>query len=233
MLVFYHSFLFMKIEKLFYKNILDMQETFASDLFEKVYYPWEVLPKIKEFILVAGKKLPKSEYEEIKENVWVSVDSKVAPSAHIDGPTIIQKNSDIRHCAFIRGSAIVGENCVVGNSTELKNSVLFNGVQIPHFNYVGDSILGHKAHLGAGAITSNVRSDRLDVRLNFEGKKIDTHLRKFGAIIGDGVEIGCNAVLNPGTVLGRNTIVYPTSMVRGCVENDSIFKNDGKIIKKF
>ncbi len=215
-----------------YQNFLNVSYTLAAELFEKTSYLWEVLPLIKEFVIETGKNLPKSEFEEIKENVWVSKKALIFPSAHIEGPTIIQANAQIRHCAFIRGGALVGENAVVGNSTEIKNVILFNDVQVPHFNYVGDSILGHKAHLGAGAITSNVKSDKSEVSVKINGEKISTGLKKFGAVLGDYTEVGCNAILNPGTILGRNTSVYPTSMVRGVVEENTIFKNSGQIIKK-
>lgn len=221
-----------KNEILFFENFLDLNQTIAKKLFENIYYPWEVLPKIKSFILELGPTLSKDEYEEIKENVWVSKSAKIAGSAHIDGPTIIGKETEVRHCAFIRGGVIVGENCVVGNSTEIKNSILFNSVQVPHFNYVGDSILGYKAHMGAGSITSNVKSDRSVVTVKIGSEKMDTGLKKFGAILGDHVEIGCNAVLNPGSVLGRNVSVYPTSMVRGFIPENTILKNTGEKIKK-
>lgn len=223
----------MQNNSLFYQNFLELSQTIAAKLFEKIYYPWEVLPLIKDFIKETGKNLPKSEYEEIKENVWISKKASVFSSAYIEGPTIIQENAEIRHCAFIRGSALVGENVVVGNSTELKNVILFNNVQVPHFNYVGDSVLGYKAHLGAGAITSNVKSDKSLIDIKINGEKISTGLKKFGAILGDHAEVGCNAVLNPGTILGRNTSIYPTSMVRGVVEENTIFKNSGQIVKKF
>ena len=232
-MIFSRRILFMsKNELLFFKNFLDLNQTAAKKLFDNVYYPWEVLPKIKGFILEIGPTLDKDEYGEIKENVWVSKDAKIADSAHIDGPTIIQQGSEIRHCAFIRGSVIIGENCVVGNSTEIKNSILFNSVQVPHFNYVGDSVLGYKAHMGAGSITSNVKSDRTPITVKIDKEKMDTGLKKFGGVLGDHVEIGCNAVLNPGSVLGRNVSVYPTSMVRGFIEENTIFKNTGEKIKK-
>ena len=184
------------------------------------------------FILNLGPKLPKDEFEEIKENVWVSKEAVIADSAFIAGPTIICKGTEIRHCAFIRGSVIVGENCVVGNSTELKNAILFNNVQVPHFNYIGDSILGFKAHFGAGSIVSNVKSDKSNVSVLINGSKTDTGLRKFGAIVADYVEIGCNAVLNPGTIIGKNSNVYPTSMVRGVIGENMIFKAQNNIVKK-
>lgn len=214
------------------ENYLDLSKTIASEIFSGLSYPWEALPKIKDFILNLGPKLPKDEFEEIKENVWVSKEAVIANSAFIAGPTIICKGTEIRHCAFIRGSVIVGENCVVGNSTELKNAILFNNVQVPHFNYIGDSILGFKAHFGAGSIVSNVKSDKSNVSVLINGNKTDTGLRKFGAIVADYVEIGCNAVLNPGTIIGRNSNVYPTSMVRGVIGENMIFKAPGNIVKK-
>ena len=214
------------------ENYLDLSKTIASEIFSGLSYPWEALPKIKDFILNLGPKLPKDEFEEIKENVWVSKEAVIANSAFIAGPTIICKGTEIRHCAFIRGSVIVGENCVVGNSTELKNAILFNNVQVPHFNYIGDSILGFKAHFGAGSIVSNVKSDKSNVSVLINGSKTDTGLRKFGAIVADYVEIGCNAVLNPGTIIGRNSNVYPTSMVRGDIGENMIFKAQGNIVKK-
>ena len=221
-----------KLLQLNYKNFLDMSHTIAEKIFEKINYPWEALSLIKDFIKEVGPTLSKEEYDEVAENVWVSKKATIFPSAHIEGPTISQENAQIRHCAFIRGSAIVGKNCVVGNSTELKNVILFDNVQVPHFNYVGDSILGYKSHMGAGSITSNVKSDKSLVAVKLGEKKIQTDLKKFGAILGDYVEIGCNAVLNPGTIIGRNSTVYPTSMVRGVIEESSILKNNGKIIKK-
>ena len=214
------------------ENYLDLSKTIASEIFSGLSYPWEALPKIKDFILNLGPKLPKDEFEEIKENVWVSKEAVIANSAFIAGPTIICKGTEIRHCAFFRGSVIVGENCVVGNSTELKNAILFNNVQVPHFNYIGDSILGFKAHFGAGSIVSNVKSDKSNVSVLINGNKTDTGLRKFGAIVADYVEIGCNAVLNPGTIIGRNSNVYPTSMVRGIIGENMIFKAQGNIVKK-
>lgn len=221
-----------KSEFLFYKNFLDLSHTSAEKLFENIYYPWEALPKIKDFISELGLTLSKNEYTEIKKNVWVSNEAEVFDSAHIEGPTIIQKGTQVRHCAFIRGCALIGENCVIGNSTEVKNSIIFDSVQIPHFNYVGDSILGYKSHMGAGAITSNVKSDHSAITVRTENEKIDTGLKKFGAVLGDNSEIGCNAVLNPGSVLGKNVTVYPTSMVRGFIPENTIFKNNGQQVKK-
>lgn len=214
------------------ENYLDLSQTIASEIFSGLTYPWEALPKIKDFILNLGPKLSKDEFEEIKENVWVSKETVIADSAFIAGPTIICKGTEIRHCAFIRGSVIVGENCVIGNSTELKNTILFNNVQVPHFNYIGDSILGFKAHFGAGSIVSNVKSDKSNVSVLINGNKTDTGLRKFGAIVADYVEIGCNTVLNPGTIIGRNSNVYPTSMVRGVIGENMIFKAQNNIVKK-
>ena len=195
-------------------------------------YPWEALPKISEFIVALGKTLPADKYEEVKENVWIAKSATVAETANINGPAIIDGDAEIRHCAFIRGNAIVGKGAVVGNSTELKNVILFNKVQVPHYNYVGDSILGFKSHMGAGSITSNVKSDKTLVVVKYGEEKIETGLKKFGAMLGDQVEIGCNSVLNPGTVIGRDTNVYPVSMVRGCIPERSIYKKQGEIAEK-
>ena len=220
------------LEQLLITSLLDLNETIASDIFAGCTYPWEVLGKIKEYILKLGPTLPTDEYDKIGENVWIAKTAKVAPSAFIDGPTIICKDAEIRHCAFIRGSAIVGEGAVVGNSSELKNVILFNKVQVPHYNYVGDSILGYKAHMGAGAITSNVKSDKSLVVVRAGNEMVETGLKKFGAILGDFVEVGCNTVLNPGTVVGRNSNIYPLSMVRGYVPEACIYKKAGEIVKK-
>lgn len=222
----------MKENTLNYKNFLDMSQTIANKIFENIFYTWEILPILKEFIPELGKSLPTEKFEQIGENIWVAKNTKISKTAHIDGPTIIDENTEIRHCAFIRGSVIIGKNSVIGNSTELKNCLLFNNVQVPHFNYVGDSVLGYKSHLGAGAIISNVKSDRSNVTVKYKDKKIETGLRKFGAILGNHVEIGCNSVLNPGTIIGQNSSVYPTSMVRGVLEESVIFKNSGEIVKK-
>ena len=197
------------------KNLYNLNETIAKDIFEGCIYPWEVLPKIKDFIITLGESLNKEEYEKIGENIWIAKSAKIAKTAYINGPAIIGKNAEVRHCAFIRGSAIVGENSVVGNSTELKNVILFNNVQVPHYNYVGDSILGYKSHMGAGSITSNVKSDKKLVVVKNKDEKIETGLKKFGAMLGDCVEVGCGSVLNPGTVIGKNTNIYPLSSVRG------------------
>ena len=213
-------------------NLYTLEETIAADLFEGAVYPWELLPKISGFILELGEKLPVDRFTRVKENVWVANTAKVAPTACINGPAIIDEDAEIRHCAFIRGNAIVGKGAVVGNSTELKNVILFNKVQVPHYNYVGDSILGFKSHMGAGSITSNVKSDKTLVVVKYGEEKIETGLKKFGAMLGDQVEIGCNSVLNPGTVIGRDTNVYPVSMVRGCIPERSIYKKQGEIAEK-
>ena len=209
-----------------------LEETIAADLFEGVTYPWEVLPKIKDFIIALGNTLDLDKFEKRGDDIWVAKSAKVAPTACLNGPLIVDEDAEIRHCAFVRGSAIVGKGAVVGNSTELKNVVLFNKVQVPHYNYVGDSILGFKAHMGAGSITSNVKSDKTLVVIKGTEERIETGLKKVGAMLGDNVEVGCNSVLNPGTVIGRNSNVYPTSCVRGVVAESSIFKNNGEIIAK-
>lgn len=219
-------------QKLNCESLLDLSKTLAKELFLKVVYPWEVIPQIKEFVQNLGAMLPKDKFEEIKEDVWVSKTATIYDSAYIDAPTIIDDFAQIRHSAFIRGSVIVGKNSVVGNSTELKNAILMDCVQVPHFNYVGDSVLGYKAHLGAGSIISNVKSDKSNVKVVYGNKKIDTNLRKFGAIVGDFSEIGCNAVLNPGSIIGRQTTIYPLSMVRGVLEENCIFKSKDNIVKK-
>ena len=215
------------------KNLYNLNETIAKDIFEGCIYPWEVLPKIKDFIITLGESLNKEEYEKIGENIWIAKSAKIAKTAYINGPAIIGKNAEVRHCAFIRGSAIVGENSVVGNSTELKNVILFNNVQVPHYNYVGDSILGYKSHMGAGSITSNVKSDKKLVVVKNKNEKIETGLKKFGAMLGDCVEVGCGSVLNPGTVIGKNTNIYPLSSVRGVIKEKSIYKKQGDIVEKY
>jgi len=214
------------------QSLLDLSNTIAADIFTGYTYPWEVLGKIKAFILELGPSLPVDEYDKIGEDIWIAKSAKIAPTASISGPAIICKDAEIRHCAYIRGSAIVGEGAVVGNSTELKNVILFNKVQVPHYNYVGDSILGYKAHMGAGAITSNVKSDKTLVVVRAGNETIETGLKKFGAILGDFVEVGCNTILNPGTIVGRNSNIYPLSMVRGYVPEASIYKKAGEIVKK-
>ena len=220
------------MEQLTVKSLYNLKETIARDIFEGVTYPWEVLPKISSFILELGETLSEEEYEKVGENVWIAKSATVAPTAYINGPAIIGKDAEVRHCAFIRGNAIVGEGAVVGNSTELKNVILFNKVQVPHYNYVGDSVLGYKSHMGAGSICSNVKSDKKLVVVKDSDEKIETGLKKFGAMLGDHVEVGCGSVLNPGTVIGRNTNIYPLSPVRGCIPADSIYKNAAEIIKK-
>ena len=213
-------------------NMYTLSETIAEELLSSVTYPWEVLPKIGEFIKKLGPTLSEEEYEYRGDDVWVAKDAVVFPSAYIHGPAIIGKGAEVRHCAFIRGNAIVGEGAVVGNSTELKNVILFNKVQVPHYNYVGDSILGYKSHMGAGSITSNVKSDKKLVVVKGADEQIETGLKKFGAMLGDEVEVGCNSVLNPGTVVGRNSNIYPLSCVRGVIPSGHIFKNAKEIVKK-
>ena len=213
-------------------NLFNLEETIAKDLFEGVEYPWEVLPKISDYILKLGETLSLEEYEKKDDNIWIAKSASVAETAYIKGPVIIGENAEIRHCAFIRGNAIVGNGAVVGNSTELKNVVLFNKVQVPHYNYVGDSILGYKAHMGAGAITSNVRSDKKLVKIKSKDKVIETGRKKVGAMIGDMVEIGCGSILNPGTVIGKNSNIYPLSSVRIVVPENSVYKNQNEIMEK-
>ena len=214
------------------KNLYNLEETIAKSLLQEITYPWEALPRISEFIIELGEKLNPEIYELKGENIWIAKTAKVFPTAYIKGPVIIGENAEIRHCAFIRGNAIVGNNAVVGNSTELKNVILFNNVQVPHYNYVGDSILGYKSHMGAGSITSNVKSDKKLIIVKKGTETIETGLKKFGAMIGDNVEIGCGSVLNPGTVIGRNTNVYPLSSVRGVIPTNSIYKKQNEIIEK-
>ena len=216
------------------KDLYDLDHTLAKDYLSQFTYPWEALKGIKDFILELGEKLPKDEYTEVSEDGWVHKTAHVFPSAYLGAPCIIGPNTEVRHCAFIRSSALVGADCVVGNSVELKNVILFDHVQTPHYNYVGDSILGYYSHMGAGSITSNVKSDKKLVvvhdRVNHEDFEIG--LKKMGAMLGDHVEVGCNSVLNPGTVIGRNSRVYPTSCVRGVVPENSIWKNDGTIVEQ-
>ena len=219
----------MKINNLF-KNI--DTTTIAAPLFEGATYPWEVLPKIGDFIIELGMKLPKDEYTMVSENVWIANSAKVAPTAFLGSPLIVDKDAEIRHCAFIRGNAIVGKGAVVGNSTELKNVVLFDKVQVPHYNYVGDSILGYKSHMGAGSITSNVKSDKTLVTIKYGTDKVETGLKKMGAVLGDEVEVGCNSVLNPGTVVGSHSNIYPLSSVRGYIPSNSIFKSADNVVEK-
>lgn len=220
------------MKELTIEELYTLDETIARDIFEGVTYPWEVLPKIGSFILELGAKLSEDEYEKQGENVWIAKNATVAPTAYINGPAIIGKDAQIRHCAFIRGNAIVGEGAVVGNSTELKNVILFNKVQVPHYNYVGDSILGYKAHMGAGSITSNVKSDKTLATVKTPNGAIETGLKKFGAMLGDEVEVGCGSVLNPGTVVGKHTNIYPLSMVREFIPANSIYKKRGEVAEK-
>ena len=214
------------------KELYTLDETIAKDIFEGVTYPWEVLPKISSFILELGASLSKDEDETRDENIWIAKTAKVEPTAFINGPAIIGKDAEVRHCAFIRGNAIVGEGAVVGNSTELKNVILFNKVQVPHYNYVGDSILGYKSHMGTSSITSNVKSDKKLVVVKTPEGKIETGMKKFGAMLGDEVEVGCGSVLNPGTVVGSHTNIYPLSSVRGYVPSGSIYKKQGEVVEK-
>jgi len=217
----------MKITQLY-----DLEKTIAKELFDGCEYPWQALSKIKEFAVALGEKLDKDKFEEVSPQVWIAKSAKVAPTAFIAAPCIIDEDTEVRHCAFIRGGVIVGKNCVVGNSTEMKNAVIFDNVQIPHFNYVGDSILGYKSHLGAGAVTSNVKSDKTLVTIKNGNEKIETGLKKFGAMVGDFTEVGCNSVLCPGSVIGRNYTIYPLSRVRGYLKENSIFKAEGNIVEK-
>lgn len=213
------------------KELFALEHTMAGEYLAQYDYPWQALKGIRDLILELGKDLG-PEYTEVSPDVWVHRSAQVAPTAFLGAPCIIGPGTEVRHCAFIRGSALVGEDCVVGNSVELKNVILFDGVQVPHFNYVGDSILGYLSHMGAGSVTSNVKSDKTPVTVRDGAERIETGLKKFGAMVGDYVEVGCNSVLNPGTVVGRNSNVYPTSCVRGLVPADSIWKNDGRIVKK-
>jgi len=214
------------------QELFDLKESIASEIFEGVTYPWEVLPGIGDFILTLGEKLDLERFEKRGEDIWIAKSAKVAPTACLNGPLIVDEDAEIRHCAFVRGNAIVGKAAVVGNSTELKNVILFNQVQVPHFNYVGDSILGFKAHMGAGAVTSNVKSDQTHVVVKGKDFCVETGLEKMGAMLGDHVEVGCNSVLNPGTVVGRNTNIYPTSCVRGVLPANSIYKTQNNVVEK-
>lgn len=222
----------MKLDEMKITEMYDLNNTIAARLFEGKTYPWEVLDDIGSFIETLGAQLPEGDYRKVGRNIWIHKRARVAPSVAMGGPTIICEGADIRHGAFIRGRVIVGHKTVVGNSCEIKNSILFDGAQVPHYNYVGDSILGAKAHMGAGAVTSNVKNDKTLVKVHAEDGDQETGLKKFGAMLGDGAEVGCNSVLNPGTVIGRNSSVYPLSSVRGCVSADSIYKGQGDIVKK-
>ncbi len=213
-------------------ELFDLEHTIAADLFDGKTYPWEVLGDIKEYIIALGKTLPADEYEEVSEHVWIAKDAKVFPSAYIGAPCIIDHGAEVRHCAFIRESAIVGKGSVVGNSCEVKNAVIFDNCEVPHYNYVGDSVLGYHAHMGAGSVTSNVKADRKNVVVKAEDEQMETGRRKFGAMLGDWAEIGCNAVLNPGTIVCRHANVYPTSCVRGIIPENSIRKDNGDVVPK-
>lgn len=221
------------MEQCLIKNMYDLNRTIAAGLFMDAGYPWEVLGEIAGYIVKLGNSLDSAEYEKRGEDIWVAKSAKIAPTACLNGPLIVDREAEVRHCAFIRGSAIVGKGAVVGNSTELKNVVLFDGVQVPHYNYVGDSVLGYRSHMGAGSITSNVKSDKTLVVVKDGSMEIRTGLKKFGAMLGDYVEVGCNSVLNPGTVVGRHTNIYPLSMVRGVIAANAIYKNKNEIAIKF
>ncbi len=214
------------------RSLFNLAHTMASEYLKNFQYPWQALKGLKEYIILLGESLNEEQYRQTYPQVWVHNTAEIAPTACIKPPCIIDEGAQVRHGAFIRGSALIGKNCVVGNSTELKNVILFDGVQVPHYNYVGDSILGYKSHMGAGAITSNVKSDKTSITVRYGDEKIDTGLKKLGAIIGDGVEVGCNSVLNPGTVIGKNTTVYPLSCVRGTIAENSIYKERGNVVIK-
>ena len=213
-------------------TMYSLDKTIAAEIFDGVDCPWEVLPKISEFILKLGATLPEDKYKKLGDNIWIAKDANVFPSAYIAGPCIIDSGAEVRHCAFIRGNAIVGKGAVVGNSTELKNVILFDGVQVPHYNYVGDSVLGYKSHMGAGSITSNVKSDKTLVTIKNGDECVESKMKKFGAMIGDLVEVGCGSILNPGTVIGKNASVYPLSSVRGVIPENHIYKNCGEVVER-
>lgn len=220
------------MKRLTINNLYNLDRTIAKELLENLTYPWEALPLIGDFIIKKGNTLDPEIYEKRGENIWVAKSAKVFDSVYLHGPLIIDENAEVRQCAFIRGNAIIGKGATVGNSTELKNAILFDEVQTPHFNYIGDSILGYKSHTGAGAITSNLKSDKSLVTVMLDGEKVETGVKKFGAMLGDNVEVGCNSVLNPGTVIGKNTNVYPLSFVRGYVPENSIYKRLGEVAEK-
>ncbi len=220
------------MERLTVMSLFSLENTIASEIFTDCKFGWEVLPKINPFIKQLGNSLSLDKYEKLGEDIWVAKNAKIAASASITGPCIIDEEAEIRHCAFIRGNAIIGKKCVVGNSTELKNVILFDCVQVPHYNYVGDSVLGYRSHLGAGAITSNVKSDKSLVTVLVDNERYATGLKKFGAMVGDFVEVGCGSVLNPGTVVGKNTNIYPLSMVRGYIAPKSIYKKSGEVVRR-
>lgn len=220
------------MDKLITKALFNLENTIAKSLLDKTNHPWEAIPKIRDYILFLDSSLDVREYKKMGESVYISKSSKIDKNVRIEGPCIICANAELRYGAYIRGSCIIGENCVIGNSSEIKNSILLNSCQVPHFNYVGDSILGYMVHLGAGVKISNLKSDKSNVTIDYKGGKIQTDLKKLGAIVGDNVEIGCNAVLNPGTVIGKNTTVYPLSSVRGYVDEDCIYKSKNEIVRK-
>ena len=214
------------------ENLLDLNYTITKNYFKNYEYPWEIIPEIKNIVLEIGKNLDKNQYKEIKNNVWVHISASIDENVQIIGPTIIDENSSIKHCAYIRENVIIGKACVIGNSCEIKNAIIFDETQVPHFNYVGDSVMGYKSHMGAGAIISNLKSDQSNIIVKTEEEKIETNLRKFGAIIGDFVEVGCNSVLNPGTIIGRKTTIYPLSRVRGLVKENCIYKEEDNVVEK-
>ena len=220
------------MEELEIKNLLNLEETIAKEIFEDCVYPWEIIPKISEYIIKLGNTLDLNKYEKKSENIWIAKNAKISPTVEINGPCIIDENAQMRHCSYIRGNVIVGKNTVIGNSTELKNSIIFNGAEIPHFNYVGDSIVGYKAHMGGASALSNLKSDKSTVSVKYGDKKISTNLRKFGSVLGDYAEIGASAILNPGTIIGRKTNVYPLSLVRGYIGPNKIYKNQNEIVEK-
>lgn len=214
------------------KDLFNLDKTMAKEYLGQYEYPWQALKGISDFILELGSKLDTNEYQQVKENVWIHKSAKVMDSAYINGPTIIGENAEIRHCAFVRGPALIDKDCVVGNSCEIKNVIMFEHSEVPHFNYVGDSILGYKAHMGAGAVTSNLKADRKNIIIKDGEEQIQTEIKKIGAILGDNVEVGCNAVLNPGTIVGKNSNVYPTTCARGVIKENSILKNNGTVVEK-
>ena len=214
------------------KDLFDLSCTAAAPLLNDTEYPWQALPRITEFILTLGSTLSSDEYEQRGENIWVSRKAKIAPTAYIGGPAIIMEGAELRHCAFVRGSALIGKGATLGNSCEVKNAILFDGAEVPHFNYIGDSVLGHRAHFGAGSITSNIKSDRRNIIIHTESERMETGMRKIGALVGDFVEVGCNAVLCPGTVVGRNSVIYPLVRVRGVIPENSIVKAPDIIVPK-
>lgn len=220
------------MEELKISSLFDLNRTIAKELLESLTYPWEVFSCLDDFIMKLGPNLPKDRFKQIEPNIWVAKSAKIAPTACLNGPLIVDEDAEIRHCAFIRGTAVIGKGVVVGNSTELKCALLFDSVQVPHYNYVGNSVLGYKSHMGAGSITSNLKSDKSLVSIKSGNNKLDTGLKKFGAILGDFVEVGCNSVMNPGTVIGKHTNVYPLSMVRGYVPENSIYKNKNEVVLK-